>query len=91
MKQFKQGDFLYGIPSSEESAKYHPEGERVFIFTGHITGDGYGILIGWHDHKICKSFGWKNFMWGGDARKATDEEVEDFIRKVMYSEPIKNY
>lgn len=58
MEPFKQGDFLYGIPSSEESAKYNPEGERVFIFTGVITGDGYGKLIGWHDHKICKSSEW---------------------------------
>ena len=27
----KLGDYLYGIPSSEESAKYHPENQRVFI------------------------------------------------------------
>lgn len=91
MEEFKQGDFLYGIPSSKESEKYHPENERVFIYSGHKNGDGYGKLIGFHDHKICKSSGWNNFMWGGDVRKATPDEVKAFMVKVFHSEPIKNY
>lgn len=89
--EFKAGDFLYGIPSSKESEKYNPEGERVFIYSGHKNGDGYGKLIGFHDHKVCKSSGWNNYMWGGDVRKATPEEINDFMVKVFHSEPIKNY
>ena len=46
MENIKMGSFLYGIPSSEESAKYNPEDQRVFIYDGHIDGDGYGMLIG---------------------------------------------
>lgn len=90
-EEFKRGDFLYGIPSSKESEKYNPEGERVFIFNGCITGDGYGKLIGWHEHEIKKSSGWKNFMWGANVRKATDEEIREFMAQVMNSAPIKNY
>lgn len=91
MEEFKQGDFLYGIPSSSESEKYNPEDERVFIYNGYKNGDGYGKLIGFHHHKICKSLGWRNFMWGGDVRKATPDEVTTFMNKIFNSEPIKNY
>ena len=82
--RFKTGDFLYGIPSSPESAKYHPEDERVFIHTGYVDGDGYGILLGFHDHKIKRSSGHGNFQWGGDVRYATEEEIEKFMKKLMY-------
>lgn len=91
MEEFKQGDFLYGIPSSKESEKYNPENERVFIYSGYKNGDGYGKLIGFHDHKIYKSSGWRNFMWGGEVRKATPDEVKMFMVKVFCSESIKNY
>ena len=82
--RFKTGDFLYGIPSSPENVKYNPEDERVFIHTGYETGDGYGILLGWHDHKIKRSSGHGNFQWGGDVRYATEEEIEKFMKKLMY-------
>ena len=82
--RFKAGDFLYGIPSSPESAKYNPEGERVFIQTGYETGDGYGILVGWHEHRIKRSSGHGNFQWGGDVRYATEEEIEKFMKSLMY-------
>ena len=88
---FKAGDFLYGIPSSKESEKYNPVNERVFIYSGHKNGDGYGKVIGFHEHKICKSSGWNNYMWGGDVRKATPEEIKDFITKVFNSQTIQNY
>lgn len=57
------GDFLYGIPSSKESEMYNPIDKRVFIYNGCVTGDGYGILIGWNDGEIKKSTGFRNFMW----------------------------
>lgn len=82
--EFKAGDFLYGIPSSPESAKYHPEDERVFIHTGYVDGDGYGILLGWNEHKIKRSSGHWNFQWGGDVRYATEEEIEKFMKSLMY-------
>ena len=88
---FKAGDFCYGIPSSETSAKYHPEGQRVFIFNGVITGDGYGMLLGWYYGRIVKSTGLRNFMWGGDARLATEDEIEEFIRKCSIQQTIYPY
>lgn len=89
--EFGIGEFLYGIPSSEESAKYNPEDQRVFIHNGYVSGDGYGKLIGWNDGVIKKSTGWGNFCWGGNVRKATDEEKEQFMRALMNQDIIKYY
>jgi hypothetical protein len=89
--EFEIGEFLYGIPSSEESAKYNPEDQRVFIHNGYVSGDGYGKLIGWNDGVIKKSTGWGNFCWGGNVRKATDEEKEQFMRALMNQDIIKYY
>ena len=89
--EYKIGEFLYGIPSDEESAKYHPENQRVFIHTGYINGDGYGKLIGWNDGKIKKSTGWNNWCWGDSVRKATDEEIEQFMNQLMNQDFIKYY
>lgn len=89
--EYKIGEFLYGIPSDEESAKYHPENQRVFIHTGYINGDGYGKLIGWNDGKIKKSTGWNNWCWGDSVRKATDEEIEQFMKQLMNQDFIKYY
>ena len=50
MKNYSAGTFLYGIPSSEVSASYHPEDQRVFLYDGCNTADGYGILTG-----ICRA------------------------------------
>lgn len=82
--RFKKGDFLYGIPSSKASEKYNLEGERVFIHSGYESADGYWILIGFHEHKIKRSSGHGNFQWGGDVRYATDEEIEEFMNKLMW-------
>lgn len=89
--EFEIGEFLYGIPSSEESAKYNPEDQRVFIHNGYVSGDGYGKLIGWNDGVIKKSTGCGNFCWGGNVRKATDEEKEQFMRALMNQDIIKYY
>lgn len=89
--EFEIGEFLYGIPSSEESTKYNPEDQRVFIHNGYVSGDGYGKLIGWNDGVIKKSTGWGNFCWGGNVRKATDEEKEQFMRALMNQDIIKYY
>lgn len=89
--EFEIGEFLYGIPSSEESAKYNPEDQMVFIHNGYVSGDGYGKLIGWNDGVIKKSTGWGNFCWGGNVRKATDEEKEQFMRALMNQDIIKYY
>lgn len=89
--EFEIGEFLYGIPSSEESAKYNPEDQRVFIHNGYVSGDGYGKLIGWNDGVIKKSTGWGNFCWGGNVRKATYEEKEQFMRALMNQDIIKYY
>lgn len=88
--EYEIGQFLYGIPSSEESAKYHPENQRVFIHNGYENGDGYGILIGWEDGKIIKSPEWDNFMWGGRVRPATDDEIEIFMEQVMSKDQIND-
>lgn len=89
--KYKVGEFLYGIPGEDESAIYHPEGQRVFIHDGYICGDGYGKLVGWNDGKIKKSTGHGNFCWGGEVRKASDEEIEEFMSALMSQETVKNY
>ena len=89
--EYKIGEFLYGIIDSEESANYHPESQRVFIHNGYKNGDGYGKLIGWNDGVIKKSTGWRNWCWGGNVRKATEEEIEQFMRALMSQDVIKEY
>lgn len=90
--EYAIGEFLYGIPSSEESAKYHPEGERVFIHTGYKNADGYGILEGWHDHEIMRASEHGNFQWGAKVRLATEEEKEHFMTKLMHQKrDIRHY
>lgn len=89
--EYNIGEFLYGIPDSEESAKYNPENQRVFIHNGYKDGDGYGKLIGWSDGEIKKSTGWGNFCWGGSVRKATEEEIEQFMRALMNQDYIRYY
>ena len=75
----------------KRQAKYNPEDQRVFIHNGYVSGDGYGKLIGWNDGVIKKSTGWGNFCWGGNVRKATDEEKEQFMRALMNQDIIKYY
>ena len=90
METFEAGTFLYGIPSSEESASYNPIDQRVFIHDGCNTADGYGILIGWEDGKLVHSTGFGNFCWGGYVRLATDDEIRKFISQIHYYDGI-NY
>ena len=82
--EYNIGQFLYGIPNSEESAKYHPENQRVFIHNGYVNGDGYGMLIGWENGELVKSTEFNNFMWGGKVRPATDVEIEEFMKSLMH-------
>ena len=89
--EYRIGEFLYGIPDSEESAKYNPYNQRVFIHSGYKNADGYGILIGWHDGKIKKSTGWKNFCWGADVRLATHDEIEQFMISLMNQDRLNAY
>lgn len=90
--EYAIGEFLYGIPSNEESAMYNPEGERVFIHTGYKSADGYGILEGWCDHEIKRASEHGNFQWGAKVRLATEEEKEHFMIKLMHQKrDIRHY
>ena len=89
--EYKIGEFLYGIPDNKETEKYNPANQRVFIHSGYKDGDGYGKLIGWNDGVIKKSTGWRNWCWGGNVRKATEEEIEQFMRAVMNQDVIREY
>lgn len=91
--EFDIGDFLVGIPSEEAKEYYKntPIEEMVFIHNGYVNGDGYGILLGCEDGKVRKSTGFANFMWGGSARLATDDEKEKFMFKVMCQDIIRDY
>ena len=86
---YKAGDFLYKL--GDKGIK--KESQRVFIYTGNITGDGYGILIGFDsDGKLRKSTGYGNYQYGGDVRLATEEEIKVFINEVFnYQDPIREY
>lgn len=88
--EYNIGQFLYKLPSPytdyDVYEKYHPKNQRVFIHNGYVNGDGYGQLIGFEDGKLVKSTGWNNFMWGGDVRLATYDEIEDFMEQLMLRE-----
>ena len=86
---YKAGDFLYKL--GDKGIK--KESQRVFIYTGKITGDGYGVLIGFDsDGNLKKSTGYGNYQYGNDVRLATEEEIKAFIIEVFnYQDPIREY
>lgn len=87
---YKAGDFLYQLGDKPKDRK---DAQRVFIYTGHITGDGYGILIGFDaDGKLRKSTGYANYQYGNDVRPATEKEIKAFIEAVFnYQDHIREY
>ncbi len=86
---YKAGDFLYKL--GDKGIK--KESQRVFIYTGYITADGYGVLIGFDsDGKLRKSSGYANYQYGNDVRLATEEEIKSFMNEVFnYPDPIREY
>ena len=63
--KYKAGDFLYKLGDKG----INKESQRVFIYTGKTTGDGYGVLIGFDsDGKLRKSTGYGNYQYGNDVR-----------------------
>ena len=86
---YKAGDFLYKL--GDKGIK--KESQRVFIYTGVTTGDGYGVLIGFDsDGKLRKSTGYGNCQYGNDVRLATEEEIKAFIIEVFnYQDSIREY
>lgn len=86
---YKAGDFLYKLGDKGIKSEEH----RVFIHTGYVTGDGYGVLIGFDsDGKLRKSTGYANYQYGGDVRLATEDEIKRFINSVFnYQYPIREY
>lgn len=91
-KQFKPGTYLYKLSHPKDD--HLPEGgKRVFIHDGYITGDGYGVMLGFTANcELCKSSGYGNYCYGGNVRLATDEEIELFVKEVhYYPKPIKSY
>ena len=65
--------------------------KKLGFYDGYIDGDGYGKLVGWNDGEIKKSTGYGNFCWGADVRKATEEEIKEFMRALMNQDVIKYY
>ena len=86
---YKAGDFLYKL--GDKGIK--KESQRVFIYTGVTTGDGYGVLIGFDsDGKLRKATGYGNYQYGNNVRLATEEEIKAFIIEVFnYQDPIREY
>ena len=86
---YKAGDFLYKL----DDKGITKESQRVFIYTGYTTGDGYGVLIGFDsDGKLRKSTGYANYQYGNDVRLATEEEIKSFINEIFkYQYPIREY
>ena len=84
---YKAGDFLYKLGDKGITK----ESQRVFIYTGYTTGDGYGVLIGFDsDGKLRKSTGYANYQYGNDVRLA--EEIKSFINEIFnYQDPIREY
>ena len=86
---YKAGDFLYKLGDKGITK----ESQRVFIYTGYITADRYGVLIGFDsDGKLRKSTGYANYQYGNDVRLATEEEIKSFINEIFnYQDPIREY
>ena len=85
---FHPGDFLFKIDSEFDS-----DGKKVFIYDGVINADGYGVLMGFtSEGDLCKTTGKNNYQYDGDVRKATQEEVNAFIKELyLWSKPINDY
>ena len=86
---YKAGDFLYKL--GDKGIK--KESQRVFIYTGQLNADGYGVLLGFDsDGKLRKSTGYGNYQYGNDVRLATEEEIKAFIIEVFnYPDSIREY
>ena len=86
---YKAGDFLYKL--GDKGIK--KESQRVFIYTGQLNADGYGVLLGFDsDGKLRKSTGYGNYQYGNDVRLATEEEIKTFIIGVFnYPGSIREY
>ena len=86
---YKAGDFLYKLGDKGISK----ESQRVFIYTGQLNADGYGVLLGFdYDGKLRKSTGYGNYQYGNDVRLATEEEIKAFIIEVFnYPDSIREY
>lgn len=86
---YKAGDFLYELGDKG----ILKESQRVFIYTGYTTGDGYGVLIGFDaEGKLRKSTGYANYQYGNNVRLATEGEIKAFINEVFnYQNPIREY
>lgn len=64
----------------------------VFIHDGYVNGDGYGCVIGMVDAThIMKSREYGCWMKGSNVRKATDEEKEMLITRILYNDKIPTY
>lgn len=80
LSEYNVGDFLV------------TDDGMVFIHDGCINGDGYGCVIGMVDAThIMKSREYGCWMKSGNVRKATDEEKEMLITRILYNENIPEY
>ena len=86
---YKAGDFLYKL--GDKGIK--KESQRVFIYTGQLNADGYGVLLGFDsDGKLRKSTGYGNYQYGNNVRLATQKEIKEFIAEVFnYPVQIREY
>lgn len=68
------------------------EDGMVFIHDGYVNGDGYGCVIGMTDAThIMKSREYGCWMKGCNVRKATDQEKEMLITRILYNDNIPTY
>lgn len=86
---FKAGDYLYKLGDKCTLSK----AKRVFIYTGELNADGYGVLVGFTaEGKLMKSSGYGNYQYGGVVRHASEDEIKMFIQEVFnYDDPIRAY
>lgn len=91
MKQseYNAGTYLYKLGKKGNLSA----NKKVFIHDGILSGDGYGVVLGFtSDNELCTSSGYGNYCYGNDVRLATGAEIEEFIRQVqIYDKPIKKY
>lgn len=70
--------------SEFEIGQYLFDGKHAFIHDGYVNADGYGVVIGYYEHELRKNSGYGNWQKTGNIRPATEKEISNLLRDIMY-------
>ena len=70
--------------SKYEIGQYLFDGHHAFIHDGYVDADGYGVVIGYYKNELRKNSGYGNWQKTGNIRPATEIEIKNLLRDIMY-------